>query len=143
MKDKYFLDTNIFIYTFDFSSPAKQQYSQRLINTALSDKRGVISYQVVQEFLNVATRKSAASMAMLDMKIYLNEVLLPLCEFYPDREFYEFSLGIKEQTNFSLYDSLIIAAAVKMGCKALYSEDLSHNQSVIGLTIKNPFVPIH
>jgi predicted nucleic acid-binding protein len=143
MKDKYFLDTNIFVYTFDFSSPIKQQRAQDFVRAALADNLGIISYQVVQEFLNVATRKSLASMTMPDIKIYLNEVLLPLCEFYPNSGFYEFSLDIKEQTKFSFYDSMIIAAAIKMGCKTLYSEDLSHNQSIMGLNIKNPFAHVH
>lgn len=143
MKDKYFLDTNIFVYTFDDLASAKQDRAQKLINTALSDNLGLISSQVIQEFMSVATRKFATIMSLPDLRLYLKQILLPLCEFYPDAEFYDFSMDIKEQTNFSFYDAMIVAAAIRMECEILYSEDLSHNQSIMGLIIKNPFIDIH
>jgi len=56
MPDKFFLDTNIIIYSFDSNDPLKQLISQQLIKNALSHKIGIISYQVIQEFLNVAVQ---------------------------------------------------------------------------------------
>lgn len=139
MKDKYFLDTNIFIYTFDAAAPAKQKHAQTLVNAALIDNLGVISYQVVQEFLNVATRKFQPPMSAADAKLYLEQVFAPLCEIYPSMDLYEHAIDINKQTHFAFYDSLMIAAAIKTGCKILYSEDLHHQQSISGLVIKNPF----
>jgi predicted nucleic acid-binding protein len=41
---------------------------------------------------------------------------------------------------FSIYDSLIIAAALESNCSILYSEDLNNGQVIEGkLTVKNPF----
>ncbi len=59
---RFFLDTNIFVYTFDGRSPSKRAPANDLVARALDTRRGVISYQAVQEFLNVATRKFARPM---------------------------------------------------------------------------------
>ena len=57
MNGKYFIDTNIFVYTFDNSDSEKQKLSQQIVAHALEKSTGVISYQVIQEFLNVSTKK--------------------------------------------------------------------------------------
>jgi predicted nucleic acid-binding protein len=139
MRDRFFLDTNILIYTFDSSAPVKQKQAQKLVHQALTDGNGLISYQVIQEFLNVATKKFSTPLSYIETTLYLEQVLAPLCRFYPNNEFYYFALEIRQHSNFSFYDSLIIAAALNIGCKILYSEDLNHGQEVAGLKIINPF----
>ena len=57
MRDKYFLDTSIFVYSFDKNFKEKQKIAQKLISNAVKSGKGVISYQIIQEFLNVATGK--------------------------------------------------------------------------------------
>jgi predicted nucleic acid-binding protein len=54
MSDRFFLDTNIFIYSFERSSPKKSAQTTKLIRTAIGTRGGIVSYQVVQEFFNVA-----------------------------------------------------------------------------------------
>ena len=139
MSAKFFLDTNIFVYSFDSSEPQKQKKSQALIETALESHTGIISWQVVQEFLNVATRKFAVPMKPAESQKYLAAVLGPLCEVFPSVVLYDEALRLKEQTGFSFYDSLIVAAAHAAGCDILYSEDLSHGQKIGSLTVQNPF----
>lgn len=99
----------------------------------------MISYQVVQEFLNVATRKFVNPLTLDEAGLYLDQVLMPLCELYPNDEFYQFGLNMQKLTRYSFYDSLMIAAAVKTNCKVLYSEDLHQGQIISGLVIHNPF----
>jgi predicted nucleic acid-binding protein len=139
MSDKYFLDTNIFIYSFDKSDKKKQKTSMSLINSAIKNNLGVISYQVVQEFLNVALSKFEKPISSKDAGTYLQNVMLPLCEFFPSIPFYEKSLIIKDDTGFSFYDSLIVTAALESNCTILYTEDLQHERIVRELTIRNPF----
>ena len=57
MKDRFFLDTNIIVYSFDSNAVEKQKKARELIAESLSSGNGIISVQVVQEFLNVATKK--------------------------------------------------------------------------------------
>jgi predicted nucleic acid-binding protein len=58
MRGKFFLDTNIFIYSFDSNEPQKQKKAIELIDSAVSENGGIISFQVIQEFTNVATKNS-------------------------------------------------------------------------------------
>ena len=140
MSDKYFLDTNIFVYAFDSTDSQKQSKANDVIKSALADHSGCISYQVMQEFLNVVTRKFAVPLSIPDCEKYLNTVLSPLSEVYASTDRYLQSLDILERWQFSFYDSLIISAALQSNCKILHTEDLQHQQKIQGLTICNPFV---
>ncbi len=139
MSAKYFLDTNIFVYSFDQSQPEKRELALDLIAAALQSGDGLISTQVIQEFLNVATRKFATPMKTEDCRAYLTKVLHPLCQVYPDLALYEASLELQQETGYSFYDALILAGALRGGCAMLYSEDLQSGQQVRGLQIANPF----
>ena len=139
MKDKFFIDTNIFIYSFDETNLAKQSRSQELIKSALVKGYGIISTQVIQEFLNVATRKFAHPLTVEDATQYLHRVLNPLCQVYPTLLLYEQSLKIQAQWGISFYDSLIVAAALAGGCATLYTEDLQPDLKIENLIIINPY----
>ncbi len=140
MSDRFFLDTNIFIYSFDKGEERKQRLSRKLIRDALENNSGIISYQVIQEFMNVALSKFVKPLSVNDAKNYLNNVLLPLCEIFPNIPFYEKSLTIRDETGFSFYDSLIITAALEGNCSVLYTEDLQHERAIRTVTILNPFI---
>jgi predicted nucleic acid-binding protein len=139
MSPKYFLDTNIFIYSFDSGSAEKQNRATDLIRKALGEGGGCISYQIVQEFLNVATRKFAVPLSAKDAVEYLTTVLHPLCEIFSSYNLYKEALEITERWQYSFYDSLVLASARAAGCHILYSEDLQHGQKLGDLTIINPF----
>ncbi len=140
MKDKFFIDTNIFIYSFDSSNSSKQQKAKYLISSALQNFNGCISYQVIQEFINVATQKFAIPLNQNDCRKYIETVLEPLCEIFSSIELFNEALDIKEGWKYSFYDSLIIAAALKTNCQILFSEDLQHEQRIRDLVITNPFI---
>ena len=57
MNGRFFLDTNIFVYSFDVNSPRKAAQARTLIRSAIETRGGIVSYQVVQEFFNVALRR--------------------------------------------------------------------------------------
>jgi predicted nucleic acid-binding protein len=141
MSDKFFLDTNILVYTFDGRSPDKKARSLSLVADALQKGTGMISWQVIQEFLNVATCKFQIPLNPSDAKEYLNKVLYPLCQIFPDLDLYQYALDIQESLRFGYYDALIISAALRGGCSILYSEDLQAGQQVQGVRILNPFQP--
>lgn len=139
MSDKYFLDTNIIVYTFDKDAPEKRAAAVLLLQHALESGDGIISTQVIQEFLNVATKKFTIPMKVEDGRKYLHRVLNPLCAVYPDLALYDLCLEIQGETGYSFYDSLILAGGVLGGCSTLYTENMQDGQVVRGLTISNPF----
>ncbi|MBD3309523.1 PIN domain-containing protein [candidate division KSB3 bacterium] len=139
MKDKYFLDTNIFVYSFDTLNPGKRKIALDIISKALTQSKGIISYQVIQEFMNVALRKFKVPLGSNDCQKYLTVVLEPICEVYSSIDLFHKALEITERWHFSFYDSLIISAALKAECSVLYSEDIQHQQEIFDLQIINPF----
>lgn len=139
MSGDAFLDSNIFIYTFDDVALDKQRIAQKLVTAALRDGSGVISYQVTQEVLNVLTRKLAQPMAVGDATRYLATTLEPLWHVQPSAELIRAGLALQDRYRFGFYDALIVAAALAAGCTRLYSEDLQHGQHVEGLAIEDPF----
>ena len=138
MRDSFFLDTNILIYTFDSASLEKQAVSRNLVKKALSGE-GCISWQVIQEFANAALRKFSKPMSCEQLKVYIDRVLLPLCTIWPDEQIYREALITKVETGYSWYDSLIAASAFRSGVAILYSEDLQDGRVLRGMKIRSPF----
>jgi predicted nucleic acid-binding protein len=139
MSAKYFIDTNVFVYSFDDRQLLKKERALALIQGALKTGTGMISTQVIQEFLNVATQKFAVPMKIEDARAYLRLVMNPLCQIYPNLALYESCLELQAETRFSFYDSLILAAALQGGCDTLYSEDLQDGQEVRSVKIVDPY----
>jgi predicted nucleic acid-binding protein len=137
--ERFFLDTNIFVYTFDSGSPAKRARAHELVSRATDTRHGVISFQVIQEFLSVATRKFAKPLRAPEAQLYLERILMPLCEVFPDASLYSQAIALREETQLSFYDSLIVSAAVAADCRILWTEDLQHKQRIRNLEIRNPF----
>jgi len=140
MSDRFFLDTNIFVYSFDRSSPAKAQRAAQLIHEALTTQKGVISYQVVQEFFNVALRRFSQPMQAADAEQYLNTVFRPLLGMHSSQALFAEALHLHAQSGSSWYDSLVVASAMQARCDLLFTEDLQHGQRFGDLQARNPFL---
>ena len=139
MSVENFLDTNIFVYLFDETDDDKRERAERLVQQALENETGCISYQVVQETINVITRKLNATPEKA--RQILDRVLIPLWRVNPTRTLYQRGLDLQTRYRLSFYDSLIVASALAAGCKTLYSEDMQHGQLIEGVSITNPFRP--
>jgi len=138
--ERFFLDTNVLVYTFDSTALRKQKVARELVATALKDREGIVSYQVAQEFLNVALRKFSPPMSSLEAQSYLRRVLMPLCEVFPDSSLYSDALSIASKTGWTFYDSLILASAATGRCRTLFSEDLQSGRTIHGVEVQNPFL---
>ena len=134
-----FIDSNVFVYLFDETDERKRQVAQSLVNTALVEGSAQISFQVVQETLNVITRKLKVPVRLEDAHQFLDQVLAPLWKINPNRVLYQRGLEIQTRYQLGFYDSLIIAASLQAGCKTLFSEDLQHGQQIETLIIQDPF----
>ena len=140
MSDRYFLDTNILVYSFDYSEPRKRQIAEDMVTEALRDGNGLISFQVIGEFLSVLTRKFEEAMSTADLREYMHTVLFPLCRVQSSQDLYDHCLFLHEQTGYSIFDSLMLASAMDAGCSKLYTEDLQHGRQIGGVEIVDPFV---
>ena len=140
MSDRFFLDTNIFVYSFDQSAPAKSQRAGQLIREALTTQKGVISYQVVQEFFNVALRRFVQPMKAADAEQYLSTVFRPLLSVHSSQVLYIEALHLHAHSGLSWYDALIVSAAIQARCELLYTEDLQSGRRFGDLQVRNPFL---
>jgi predicted nucleic acid-binding protein len=126
-----FFDTNVLLYLLS-GEVAKADRAEQLLAGG-----GVISVQVLNEFVSVAANKFAMEIAEI------REVLAAIrtgCIVKPlEVETHELGLEIAERYRYSVYDSMLLAAAVRAGCSIFYSEDLQHGQTIDRLTIVNPF----
>jgi predicted nucleic acid-binding protein len=140
MSARFFLDTNIFVYSFDRESPGKARRATQLIREAVATRKGVVSYQVVHEFLNVALRRFAQPMTTAEAEQYLGTVFRPLLAVQSSQALYSAALSLTGKHHLSWYDALIVTSATEAGCALLYSEDLPSGRRFGELRIENPFV---
>jgi predicted nucleic acid-binding protein len=139
MNDRFFLDTNVFVYSFDRSAPAKARRAAQLIGRAVETRKGIVSYQVAQEFFNVALRRFAQAMSAADAEQYLATVFRPLMVVHSSLALYGEALRLTNRYRLSWFDSLIVAAALEGQCSILYTEDFQDGQQFGELRIENPF----
>jgi predicted nucleic acid-binding protein len=133
----HFLDTNILLYSIS-RNPTDTLKRERAI-ALLARNDGALSVQVLQEFYVQATRvtrprplshETAVGLVTAWTRFKVQEITLSILNS---------ALEIKAAHGFSYWDSAIIAAARALGCRELYSEDMSHGREVEGVTIINPF----
>jgi predicted nucleic acid-binding protein len=139
MSDRAFVDTNVLVYLFDRSAPSKQARAQQILETDGVLGRLVISTQVLQEFYVSVTRKLARPLAEEDAEAAVRRLTL-LAVVQLDTEMVLSAVTRSRSHRQSLWDALILEAAVAGGCKRLLSEDLQHGQELAGLRIENPFL---
>mgnify|MGYP001598655176 CR=1 FL=1 len=136
---RFFLDTNVFVYSFDTRSAPKRDKALVLIERALAEGMGFISTQVVQEFLNVASRRFEKPLSAREGELYLDQVLLPLCEVFPSPDLYRSALRLQEESGIGFYDALIVASALEGKGGVLYSEDFQDKRRFSNLVVQDPF----
>lgn len=131
-KHDAFFDTNVLIYLIS-GEPEKASASERLLS-----KGGVVSVQVLNEFVSVVRRKHSVSWPATLETLATFKQELPVVPL--TLETHELGVALAQRHNFSIYDAMIVAAAKLAGCRTLYTEDLHNGQVLDGLRIVNPYV---
>jgi predicted nucleic acid-binding protein len=131
--DRCFFDTNVLLYLLSGDN-VRADRAETIISTG-----GVISAQVLNEFASVASRKLGLSYS--DIRETL-QTIRTVCITQPlTIDTHQLGLDIAERYGFSLYDSMIVSAALQSGCTVLYSEDMQHGQEIEDqMVISNPFL---
>jgi predicted nucleic acid-binding protein len=135
----WFLDTNVFVYSFDSSAPAKRKRARSLVRESLESGEGCVSAQVANEFANLALRKFQVPLTSDECRAYFDTVLVPLCHVGWSPDLLRRALELHGRARISWYDALIVAAALEGGCETLYSEDLQDGRQFGEVTVQNPF----
>jgi predicted nucleic acid-binding protein len=117
----------------------KAAQATKLIRKGIEKRGGIVSYQVVHEFFNVALRRFAKPMSSLDAELYLSTTFRPLLAVHSSPALYGEALRIGARFRLTWDDSLIVASAIEGQCEVLCSEDFQDGQKMGRVTISNPF----
>ncbi len=137
MTEKYFFDTNIFIYSYSTTETDKSKICTDFLHEKLRNNLAVISTQVLKEFASIMISKFGKTPAevinmILNLRSYeqVNVVANDIIE----------ALELMSTHKFSFWDSLIITSAIKANCNYLVTEDMQHDQIIHDIKIINPFL---
>jgi predicted nucleic acid-binding protein len=135
MSAKAFFDSNVLIYAM-VSGDSRREQAQQLVAQG-----GVISVQVLNEFVAVARRKMRMPWEGLIVALDAVRILFP-SPVSITLDTHEAALKIAQQYGFGIYDAQIAASALEANCSILYTADLQDGQLIDEqLTIRNPFLP--
>lgn len=133
MSPDRFLDTNILVYAHS-QEDHRPAIAQRLLIDG-----GVVGVQVLNEFASIARAKLAFTWPEVQEAIEKIVILCPVPRSLTIKTHLE-AMRISKRYGFSIWDGLIVAAAIEARCSTLLTEDLQHGQIVEGLRIENPFL---
>lgn len=135
---KAFIDSNVLVYSIDESDLNKKKKADELLEKLIREQKGQLSTQSLQEFYNVLTKKLGYSKPNVKLLVENLSELFPVEEIKIQSIIKAIDISIR--TQFSFWDSLVMAMAIETGCSVLYSEDLNNGQIVEGIEIVNPFI---
>lgn len=137
MNDKAFLDTNMVLYLYSSTEIGKKRIIEELLEQTLTFH---ISTQVINEFINVMSKKKKLSIDVINLAI--DELSTAFVILNINFSTIKLALSIANKNKYAYFDSLIIASALENDCVLLYSEDMHHTHLIDNqLKISNPFFP--
>jgi predicted nucleic acid-binding protein len=101
----------------------------------------VVSYQVIQEFVNVASRKFKVPLKSADITDFIDGTFRRMHVVHSSFELFHSALGVQTRYRLSWFDSILVAAGAESGCSVLFSEDLHDGAKFGSLRVANPFGP--
>jgi predicted nucleic acid-binding protein len=136
VSERVFLDTNLLVYADDADAGQKQRVARERIRSAIEDRTGVISTQVLQDYFSVATRKlgitAAAARRRVELLSVLDVVRIEVTTILA-------AIDLHRLHPISFWDALIVRAASLAGCARLLSEDLQAGSTIDGVRVEDPF----
>ena len=136
--DAAFVDTNVLVYAFDRRHEPKTQTAKELLKQLTATGRLRLSTQVLQELYPVLTCKGdppytpQEALARLE---YLSEWPIYINDYSAIRD----AAVLSTEAMIPFWDALIVVAAARSGATVLYTEDFNHGQTLLGVTVVNPF----
>ena len=141
MSDKTFVDTNVLIYAHDVDAEAKHEAAKRVLQELWSERTGVLSLQVLQEFYVNVTRKISHPISKESARLVVSTYTTWCIDTTPAEIASAFR--IEDEAHIEFWDALIVASAIKSGANRILSEDLNAGQIISGVRVANPFAAVH
>jgi predicted nucleic acid-binding protein len=136
VSERVFLDTSVLLCADDADAGEKQRVARDRIRSAIMERTGVLSTQVLQEYFSVATRKLGISPVAARRRVELLSVLdvvrIEVTTILA-------AVDLHRLHSLSFWDALIVRAASLAGCTRLLSEDFHAGSTIDGVRVVNPF----
>src|SRR6202795_1117873 len=126
MSAKTFVDSNILIYAHDVDAKTKHATAQSVLRDLWSERTGVLSVQVLQEFYVNVTRKIASPLPKDVARAVVNSYSIWCIDATPAEIAAAFR--VEDESRIGFWDALIVASALKCGATRILSEDLNAPQ---------------
>lgn len=133
-----FVDTNVLIYAFANDDKERAPIAQELLDHLIDTQSLRTSSQVLQETFVTITRKGQRTLT-IDEALFALDRLAEHPMFQTDYAAIRAAAELSAQHKFCFWDALIVVSAARSGAKVLYSEDLQHGRTILGVKIVNPF----
>jgi predicted nucleic acid-binding protein len=140
MSGKTFVDTNVLIYAHDVDAKAKHEVAKSVLRELWSQRAGVVSMQVLQEFYVNVTRKIASPLPKDAARLVVNSYSIWCVDTTPAE--ISAAFRIEDESRIGFWDALIVASAAKSGAMRILSEDLNAQQRIAGIPVENPFAQL-
>jgi predicted nucleic acid-binding protein len=134
---RHFFDTNVLVYSQDAREPGKREVARVMIGEAIGADAFVVSTQVLVEFYAVCVRR----------KLLGPGRALGLVQLWSEHdtvsqtpELVMRGLALHQAHSISMWDALIVQAALDARCDVLWSEDLQHGRRFGNLEVHDPFL---
>jgi predicted nucleic acid-binding protein len=138
MSGKTFVDTNVLIYAHDVDAGHKHEIAKSVLHELWSERSGMLSAQVLQEFYVNVTRKIRTPVPKPGARAVVS-VYSAWCVDGVTMADIAAAFRIEDEARIGFWDALIVAVAHRSGATRLLSEDLNPGQKIAGLTVTNPF----
>lgn len=137
---KTFVDSNVLIYAYNVDASIKHQIAKGVLRELWSNRTGVLSLQVLQEFYVNVTRKIPSLLSKGSARAAV-ATYTPWCTETTPADI-SAAFRIEDESQIGFWDALIVASAVRGGADRILSEDFSAGQRIAGVLIENPFVSV-
>ena len=132
-----FFDTNVLVYCVDPRDAGKQARARELVASASASSAGTVSTQVLIELFSVLTRKQKVP-DPIAAELVQAYTLWPVID--SDLKLFQAAMATSLEHGLSIFDAMIVQAAMRSGANILYSEDLQHGREFGPLKLVNPFL---
>lgn len=139
MNGRVLVDTNVLVYAYDRSEPAKQAQALHVLSDLQANRAGLLSVQVLIEFYNAVTRRISQPLTpqQADERIRNLAVAWPVLDITPLIALEAVRGALQHQM--PIWDAQVWATARLNQIPAIFSEDFSDGALTEGIRMVNPF----
>ena len=137
MNGAEFVDTTVFVYAHDPDEEQKHPLAKELVARLWMEATGRISTQVLQGLYATVTRKMPRLSPSKAFDIVEELSAWPV--YAPTADDVLAAIRRAERNSLSIWDAMIVQAAISSGCSILWSEDLQDGRRYESVIVRNPF----